>query len=83
MDINLRIEYFATDIYFKLPNEIKNDYISICEELDKIFDNCFSNNRQMLNQKNDIFLSLLRAMETKDFIRMADMLLYTIKPLLD
>lgn len=78
MDIVSRIEMFASDIYFKLPDEIRKDYISICEELDKLFDSYSG----ITNQKNEIFLNLLKVMETNDFIRMADVLLYNIKPLI-
>lgn len=82
MDIINKIESFAADIYFKLPNELNQDFINICQLIAEFYDENFSENIDNMNQKNRLLTFLLQAMETRDYIKMADVLLYTVKPVI-
>ena len=83
MDIINKIESFAADIYFKLPYELNQDFVNICQLIANFFDENFSENQEIIIQKNKLLTFLLQAMETKDYIKMADALLYTLKPVIE
>ncbi len=83
MDISEKIESFVADIYFKLPNEIKKDYVGICNDIAVFFDENFVNNQQILEQKDELLMYLLSVMEQNDYIKMADALYYNVKPIID
>jgi predicted Zn-dependent protease with MMP-like domain len=83
MDIIDKIESFAADIYFKLPVELNKQYVEVCTEISNFFDKNFVDNSEVMQQKNKLFEYLLGIMETKDFIRMADALCYTVKPIFE
>lgn len=82
MGILKKIEFFAADIYFKLPNEIKKDYVDICNDISVFFDENFLSNQQILEQKDELLTYLLNVMEQNDYIKMADALYYNVKPIL-
>ncbi len=82
MEIVDKIETFAADIYFKLPDELNKDFVDICTELSDFFDKNFQDNPEVLQQKNILLNYLLEVMQTKDYIRMADALYYKVKPIL-
>jgi len=81
MDIIDKIESFAADIYFKLPGELNKQFVEICTEVSDFFDNNYASNVEVMHQKDILFKYLLGIMETKDYIRMADALYYTVKPI--
>ena len=83
MTILDKIENFTADIYYKMPNEINNDYIALCKEISQLLDNNFSNNDDIMEQKNELLQYLLSVMETNDYIRMADALYYNVKPIIE
>lgn len=83
MDIIKRIESFVADIYFKLPNEIKRDYVDICSDIATFFSENFPNNQQILEQKDELLMFLLNVMEQNDYIKMADALYYNVKPIIE
>lgn len=83
MEIVDKIESFAADIYFKLPDELNKDFVDICTELSEFFDKNFQDNYEVLQQKNVLLNYLLDAMQTRDYIKMADALLYKVKPILE
>lgn len=79
--INL-IDTFAVDIYFKMPAEINNDYINICTSVSNFFDTNFQGKDEVLKQKNQLLNYLLEVMCSHDYIKMADALSYTVRPIL-
>ncbi len=83
MDIPEKIESFVADIYFKLPNEINRDYVEICTTISEFFDNNFLNNPELQEQKDELLAYLLKVMEQNDYIKMADVLYYNVKPILE
>ena len=83
MDIVNRIESFVADIYFKYTNELNSDFVEICNLIAEFFDENFSNNQQILEQKDELLAYLLNVMEKNDYIRMADALYYNVKPIIE
>lgn len=83
MDIINKIEDFLADIYFKMPNELTNDYIKICEEITAFFEKYFMPYEDVMQQARDILEYLLTVMQTGDYIKMADALNYEIKPIIN
>lgn len=83
MDIVNRIESFVADIYFKYSNELKSDFVEICNSIVAFFDENFSNNQQILEQKDELLMYLLNVMEQNDYIKMADVLYYNVKPIIE
>lgn len=83
MDIVNRIESFVADIYFKYSNELSSDFVDICNDITIFFDENFSNNQQILEQKDELLAYLLNVMEKNDYIRMADALYYNVKPIIE
>lgn len=83
MDIIKRIESFVADIYFKLPNEINKDYVDICSSMSDFFDKNYSDNSDLINQKEELLNYLFETMKTNDYIKMADALYYNVKPIFD
>lgn len=83
MEITNKINAFVSDIYFKMPIEINNDYIDICTLISEFFDSNFKSNVEVLNQKNELLNYLFAVMQSNDYIKMADALLYTVKPILE
>lgn len=83
MDILNKIESFAVDIYFKLPNEINMDFVNICTDISDFFDVNYQNDSRINEQKNELLGYLLKVMETNDYIKMADALYYQVKPIFE
>lgn len=83
MDIIDKIESFAGDTYFKMPNELNNDYIKICEQIVAFFEENFSVDGEAINQSKVLLEYLLTVMQTGDYIKMADALLYKVKPIFE
>lgn len=82
MDIINRIDNFAVDIYFKLTEELNNDYIEICEMTAAFFDNNFSTVNEIVEEKANLIEYLFNIFKSNDYIKMADALCYTVKPIL-
>lgn len=82
METLSKIESFVADIYFKMPKELKNDYIKICEEISGFFEKYFVSYDDVMQQGRDILQYLFEVMQTGDYIKMADALNYEIKPIL-
>ncbi|PYG89119.1 hypothetical protein LY28_00942 [Ruminiclostridium sufflavum DSM 19573] len=83
MKILKMIEAFSTDIYFKMPHEIKNDYVNICEQLADFFEENYSENEDVISQSKALLEHLFAVMQTNDYIKMADVLYYTVKPIFE
>jgi len=83
VEIIKKINTFASDIYFKMPVELNNDYIDICTLISEFFDVSFGGNGDVLKQKNELLNYLLGVMQSNDYIKMADTLSYTVKPILE
>ncbi|MHB8066178.1 MAG: hypothetical protein ACYDG2_26755 [Ruminiclostridium sp.] len=83
MEIIEKINTFASDIYFKMPVELNNDYIDICTLISEFFDTKFKDDKDVLKQKNDLLNYLLGVMQSNDYIKMADALRYKVKPILE
>ena len=83
MDTINRIEEFLGDIYFKMPNELNNEYIDICEQISSFFEKTFLNYGDIMQQGRDIIQFLFDVMKTGDYIKMADALNYDIKPIIE
>lgn len=74
MKIRIMIKKFLGDIYFEPSNNLRNDFIKICEEL-----NIYLNNINVEKSKHEqIMNELFKVFETNDFIKMADYLEYDI-----
>ncbi len=82
MNIIASIDSFVVDIYYKFPSELKNDYIKICEQIGTFFNENFSMNIDIIRQCNELLEYLFRILQSNDYIKMADALLYTVKPIL-
>lgn len=83
MDIKTKIELFAADIYLKLPNELNNDFVAICTDISDFFEKEYSTVVEVMQQRNQLMRYLLEQMETNDYIKMADALYYTVKPIFE
>lgn len=83
MELINKIELFISDIYFKMPSELKNEYITICEEISAFFERYFMKYDDVMRQGRDILQYLLGVLQTGDYIKMADALNYEIKPILN
>ncbi len=82
MNIIDSIDSFAVDIYYKFPSELEKDYIKICEHIGAFFNENFSTNVDIIKQCNELLEYLFRILQSNDYIKMADALLYTVKPIL-
>ena len=78
-----KIENFLADIYFKMPYELNNEYIDICEQISGFFEKTFLNYDEIMQQGRDIIQFLFDVMKTGDYIKMADALNYDIKPIIE
>lgn len=82
MEIINKIEDFIADIYFKMPGELNNQYVDICEQISSLFEKYFMQYDDVMNQGKDIIKFLLDVMQTGDYIKMADALYYEVKPII-
>lgn len=82
MEIITKIEDFLAAIYFKMPKELNNDYINICEEISSFFEVHFFKYTDVMEQGKNIIQYLFDIMKTGDYIKMADALYYEIKPII-
>ncbi len=65
-----------------MPKELNDEYLSICEQIAAFFEVNFSTNEDIIKQSNILLEHLLKIFQTGDFIKMADTLYYTVKPIL-
>lgn len=83
MEILGKIEDFSANIYFKMPRELNSDYVQICEQVAAFFEENYLNNEDVINQSKMLLEHLFNVMQTNDYIKMADVLYYTVKPIFD
>ncbi len=76
------IESFKAGIYFKMPNEIRKDYINICEQITTFFERYFMKYDDVMAQGRDIIEYLFSVMQSGDYIKMSDALNYEVKPII-
>lgn len=77
------IEDFSTDIYFKMPQELNSDYVRISEKIAVFFEENYLENEDVINQSKILLEHLFNVMQTNDYVKMADVLYYTVKPIFD
>lgn len=75
------IEDFSADIYFKMSPELNADYVRICEQIAAFFAENYPANEDVINQSKLLLEHLFSVMQTNDYIKMADELYYTVKPI--
>ena len=83
MEILNNIQDFRTDIYFKMPIELNDDYVNICEKISTYFSNKFCGNKELKNDIMTLMEYLLEVMQSGDYIKMADALVRTVKPIIE
>ncbi len=77
-----KIDDYALDIYHKMPDELMKVFYEICTAFSAEFDVKFGTGADATEKKNKLMLMLFNEMESKDLVRMADALVYHIKPTL-
>lgn len=82
-DILNQVKLFQQNIYYNMPAKINEDYMTICTNFSVWYDNAFGLDDTVKTIKNECLMSLLMAMETKDYILMAEKLSLTIVPIIE